>query len=85
MKTSWWRKIFFTTCVVRKAKKGYFSIKIDLAKAYGNMSWCFVERILQEASIPKGVCAHIMEAISTNKMCIQWKGAKGEYFDAKNG
>lgn len=85
MKTLWWHKRLFTTCVVLKAKKGYFAIKLDLAKAYDNLSWCFVECILNEASIPEVVKYHIMEVISTNKMCVQWKGAKGEYFNAKKG
>lgn len=39
--------------------------------------------VLQEAGIPEVVCSHIMEAISTNKICVQWKGEKYEYFDSK--
>lgn len=68
-----------------RGKKGYFSIKLDLAKAYDNISQSFVEKILDEASIPIIVKAHIMEAITTTKMRVQWKEEKWDYFDAKKG
>lgn len=34
-----------------KGQKGYFALKLDLAKAYDNLSWSSMEKIMGEASI----------------------------------
>lgn len=59
-----------------KGQKGYFSLKLDLAKAYDNLSWSFVEKIMGEASIMEVVKRHVMNVILSNKMMVQWKGEK---------
>lgn len=35
-----------------KGNKGFFAIKLDLAKAYDMMNWSYVEKVLKEVNIP---------------------------------
>lgn len=51
-----------------KEKSGTFVIKVDLVKAYNNLSWQFVEKILNEAGFPHQMRKVIMKDISTVKM-----------------
>lgn len=53
-----------------KGQKGYFALKMDLAKAYDNLSWSFMEHVLGEARIPKVIKIHVMNDISTNKIKV---------------
>lgn len=53
-----------------KGQKGYFALKMDLAKAYDNLSWSFMEQVLGEARISKVIKSHVMNVISTNKIKV---------------
>lgn len=48
----------------KNKKRGYFAIKIDLAKAYDMMSWSFMNNVLIEVGLPDNKRPIIMEAIS---------------------
>lgn len=69
-----------------KSKVGYFPLKIDLVKAYGdNISWNFVHNVLTEINIPRKLKDLIMESIQTVKMRVLQKGEKRDFFEAKKG
>lgn len=66
-----------------KRKMGYFTIKIDLAKAYDNMNWKFIKNVLTEVRIPENLKELILLVISTAKLRVLWKGDEGDFFATK--
>lgn len=61
-----------------KGKKGFFTIKVDLAKAYDMISLSFVDKVLVEIGIPTKLCGLIMGAITVVKMRVLWNEDKGD-------
>lgn len=53
-----------------KAKKGLFSIKVDLVKAYGMLNWKFVEGVLKELCIPQHLMHIIMSVVNSISMRV---------------
>jgi hypothetical protein len=68
-----------------KGKKGYFAIKVDLAKAYDKLGWEFVWRILSEIKLPGDVVNVIMHAITSVETNVKWHGARADFFRSQRG
>lgn len=64
-------------------KKGLFSIKVDLEKAYNKMKWKYVEKMLMELILHLKPRHIIMSSISFVSMRTIWNGQKGDYFKLK--
>ncbi|XP_061350333.1 uncharacterized protein LOC133295506 [Gastrolobium bilobum] len=59
-----------------KGKMGFFTIKIDLEKAYDKMSWKFIYKVLSEINIPESLVNIIMQCITSTELEILWNGSK---------
>jgi hypothetical protein len=66
-------------------KKGYFAIKVDLAKAYDMLRWDFILSTLQEVGIPHRLRDIIMHGITSVKTNVKWNGNRAEYFTPCRG
>lgn len=68
-----------------KGKTRAFVIKVDLNKAYDNLNWQFMEKILNEVGIPNQIKRAIINAISTVKMKVLWNGNDYNLFEIRKG
>jgi hypothetical protein len=66
-------------------KKGYFAIKVDLAKAYDMIRWDFIHHTLKEVGLPSSMVDIIMHSITSVKTNVKWNGARAEYFEPQRG
>lgn len=59
----------------RQGGNGFFAIKVDLDKAYDNISWNFVDKVLVKVGIPSKLCDLIMGAITfvKNESVMEWR------------
>jgi hypothetical protein len=55
-------------------KVGYFTIKVDLSKAYDMMRWDFVEYMLREVGLPNLMINVIMQGVTSVKTNVKWNG-----------
>lgn len=60
-------------------------MKIDLAKAYGNMSWKFIECVLNDVRIPDKLRDLIMRVVTSMQLRIPWKANNIDLFEAMKG
>ncbi|KAL4298891.1 hypothetical protein AHAS_Ahas17G0046200 [Arachis hypogaea] len=67
------------------AKHGHMAIKIDLEKAYDRLSWNFIERCLQDYSIPPELISVIMNCIRSTSFQVLWNGEKTNVFSPTCG
>lgn len=68
-----------------RGKRGVFSIKVDLSKAYDKLNWEFIWRIVAELQLPDNlvnVIMHTMTSIITN---VKWNGTIAKYFKLHRG
>jgi hypothetical protein len=65
--------------------KGYFTIKVDLSKAYDKLSWEFIWRVLTEVGLPEKMINVIMHAVTSVETNVKWNGARAEYFRPQRG
>lgn len=59
---------------IKKGKRGWMTIKIDMEKAYDRLRWGFVKDTLEEAKIPHNVVRLILKYVSTPTMQVLWNG-----------
>lgn len=57
-----------------KSNVGSFTIKVDLAKAYDNISWSFINNVLSEVGVPVILKDLIMLDVTFVKIRVLWKG-----------
>ncbi|XP_058727202.1 uncharacterized protein LOC131598638 [Vicia villosa] len=69
----------------KKGKKGYFAIKIDLAKAYDKINWKFIWRVLTEIGLPDNLINIIMHGVTSVETDINWNGSRSDFFRPKHG
>ncbi|XP_061367963.1 uncharacterized protein LOC133310979 [Gastrolobium bilobum] len=69
----------------KKGKRGFFTIKIDLEKAYDRMSWSFIHKVLIEINLPDQLVNLIMLCISTTELDILWNGTKSGRISPSRG
>lgn len=63
-----------------KVKIGYFSMKVDLSKAYDKFNWEFIWRTLRENKLYERMINLIMHAVSSVETDINWNGARNSFF-----
>ncbi|CAM8948389.1 unnamed protein product [Rhodiola kirilowii] len=56
----------------RKQKKGYFSLKIDMSKAYDRVEWGFLEEIRYKMGFPARWINLVMECVRTVKYKVKF-------------
>lgn len=70
---------------IKKGKKKWMALKIDLEKAYDRVSWDFIEDTLEDASVPYRLARVIMSCILSSSMQISWNGVLSEQFKPTRG
>lgn len=66
-------------------KTGAFVIKVYLAKAYDNLNWKFVSKILNEVKLISHLSKIIIKYISTTNMKVLWNGNDYSTFEPRKG
>lgn len=70
---------------IMKGKKGFFAIKVDLAKAYDRLRWSFFNQVLSEVGLPRNLICFIMSCISSVKTNVMWNDNRSEFFIPDRG
>lgn len=60
-------------------------IKIDLHKAYDNVEWSFLERVLHFFNLPGSLIKLILGCMSSSSFAVQINGRQSEYFKSSKG
>ncbi|PNY01940.1 ribonuclease H [Trifolium pratense] len=68
-----------------RGNKGFFVIKVDLAKAYDRIDWRFIENVLNEMSLLYNMIRFIMECVTSVKTNVMWNGSRANYFKPRRG
>ncbi|CAN1153186.1 LINE-1 retrotransposable element ORF2 protein [Linum perenne] len=69
----------------KSGKKGWMTIKLDLAKAFDRLEWSFVEDTLRRANIPENLVKIILCCISTTSTQVLWNGGLTPSFKPGRG
>ncbi|XP_061352790.1 uncharacterized protein LOC133297639 [Gastrolobium bilobum] len=68
-----------------RKKKRFFSVKIDLEKAYDKLSWKFIRSVLEELQLPGTLVEAIMGCVSSPSLEVLWNGARTDKFQSQRG
>ncbi|KAL0005366.1 hypothetical protein SO802_012927 [Lithocarpus litseifolius] len=70
---------------LKKGKRGFMAVKIDLEKAYDRIEWSFVRDTLALFNIPPGLSKVIMSCISTSSIEVLFNGGALAAFNPSRG
>ncbi|XP_074297338.1 uncharacterized protein LOC141628049 [Silene latifolia] len=68
-----------------KSTGGYMAIKLDMAKAYDRVEWCFLERVLRTMGFDRAWIARVMDCVSTVSFSVLVNGHPSETFVPSRG
>lgn len=63
-----------------RSKRGFFAVKVDLAKAYDRLRWSFIKGVLTEVGLPMELVNFIMGCITSVTTNVLWNGSRSEFF-----
>ena len=66
-------------------KMGHVGIKVDMAKAYDRVEWCFLEKLLGVMGFPTHWISLISRCVSTVSFSILLNGFPGKPFNPERG
>lgn len=65
---------------IRKGKRGWMALKIDMEKAYDRLRWDFIRDSLIDAKIPSILIRVIMQCVTSSSLQVLWNGGFTEEF-----
>ncbi|XP_074290614.1 uncharacterized protein LOC141617329 [Silene latifolia] len=68
-----------------RAAEGFMAIKLDMAKAYDRVEWCFMETVLRTMGFNREWVRRVMDCISTVSFSILVNGAPSQEFRPTRG
>ncbi|XP_061354895.1 uncharacterized protein LOC133299454 [Gastrolobium bilobum] len=68
-----------------KGRKKFFSIKIDLEKAYDKLNWKFIRSVLEELYLPAAIIDAIMGCVTSPFLEVLWNGTRTPGFQSQRG
>lgn len=66
-------------------RKSFMVLKLDLAKAYDKMEWCFIKDSLDRLGFPSHISELIYACLSSSSFCINWQGHQSPKFFPSRG
>lgn len=66
-------------------RKRFMVIKMDLAKAYDKMEWCFIKDSLERLYFPQHITDLIYACLSSSSFCINWQRRQSQNFYPTRG
>lgn len=78
-------EIFHHLKKMKKGKKGFFALKLDMAKAYDKMKWSFIKEVMENMKFPEAFINLVMRCISTVSFSILINGKQGPSFNPQRG
>ncbi|XP_061353784.1 uncharacterized protein LOC133298506 [Gastrolobium bilobum] len=66
-------------------KKSFFSLKIDLEKAYDKLDWRFIKSVLEDLKLPGDFTDAIMGCVTCPYFEVLWNGARTPGFYSQRG
>lgn len=75
----------FHSMRLKRGKKGWMAIKIDLEKAYDRLNWSFIKETLEDISLPNRMVELIWQCISSTRVRMLWNGEALEEFKPPRG
>ena len=55
-------------------KQGYLGVKLDFNKAYDQMEWCFLEKVLKAFRFNDQATRHVMQCVTTVQFTLLLNG-----------
>ena len=70
---------------IKRRKKGFVAIKIDMEKAFDRLDWGFIRNTLDFLNLDNNLIDLIMACINTTSMSILWNGDVSPNFTPSRG
>lgn len=69
----------------KRANDGVIGVKLDMAKAFDKMEWCYLEKVMSKIGFSSKWCRLIMKCISSPKISLMLNGATLQSFNPSRG
>ncbi|KAL5717241.1 hypothetical protein ACHQM5_010283 [Ranunculus cassubicifolius] len=73
--TSLVQEVFHRMKGMKKKKEGWVAFKMDMAKAYDRVEWCFVIDVLKKLGFSEKLCSLVYQCISTTSLRVLLNGS----------
>lgn len=70
---------------LKRGRKGFMALKVDLEKAYDKVDWTFLRRILVKIGLIPNMVSLIMYIISSAQLSVIWDGISSQPFRPQRG
>ncbi|XP_074298528.1 uncharacterized protein LOC141629421 [Silene latifolia] len=68
-----------------RSSKGYMAIRLDMAKAYDRVEWCFMKHVLEVMGFDRSWIARVIDCVSTVSFSVLINGTPMKEFQPSRG